>query len=365
MQRKYKIIAAILTAAAAAGGGVYLNFKEPPEPVEVEKKVVQQKPIQGYGVIDIDLIKSKLTDGELLNELVEKEKRLRLELDALMTPYQTPKIDEPPKIDEKPFQESAQEKNAQNFISQMAELRAERKRLTKKFTEESREEYIKRRDSVRNVYLNQALNINLKLQNADNLRLSYEEVKALQAELDRLVFERNEKQREMLEQWTAEINARVENEIAPKEKQIRNDAQENLQKLQAEADKKVQDTQERNKNLMETAVKEIEARQKRRQEILEELTTVTKERTELENKILDLITDETGKLGAMYKLEAVLIKREPQPIQKNFYFGGEMPFKLPEKKSFGAIVYPSKNTPDLTQDLIKSLELKGILKLDE
>ena len=89
-----------------------------------------------------------------------------------------------------------------------------------------------------------------------------------------------------------------------------------------------------------------------------ELAEVTKERTELENKILDSITEEAGKLGALYRLEAVLIKRNSQPQEKIFNFDGEMQFELSEKKSLGAIIFPGKNSPDLTQDLIKELELK-------
>ena len=352
MQKKYKISAAVL-AASLVGGGLYVNFNSPEPIAKVEeKKIEQPKPVGGFGIIDLEQIKTKLPEGEIWDELIAREKRLQLELDALMLPYQKPKVDEPPKIDEKPFEDSAREKNAQDFISQMAQLKAKRQSLAEKYREESREEYIRRRDEVTSVYFNRALNITLKIQNADNLRLTEEQVKSLQDELDAIVAERNQRQGEMLAQWTAEINERVESEIAPEEARIEAEARENLEKLQAEAEQKIQETQERNKNLMEAAVKEIEARQKRRQEILAELTEVTKERTELENKILDSITEEAGKLGAMYRLEAVLIRRKPQ-------LSDEMQFNSPEKKSLGAVIYPGKNTPDLTQDLIKELELKN------
>lgn len=352
MQKKYKISAAVL-ATALLGGGLYMNFPSPEPVAKVEeKKVEQPKPVGGFGIIDLEQIKSKIPEGEILDELIAREKRLRLELDALMVPYQKPKVDEPPKIDEKPFEDSAREKNAQDFISQMAQLKAKRQSLTEKYREESRDEYVRRRDEVHEVYLNRALNITLKLQNADNLQLTEDDVKNLQDELDAIVAERNQKQYEMLTQWTAEINERVESEIAPEEARIRAEAEENLNKLQAEAEQKILETQERNKNLMEAAVKEIEARQQRRQEILAELTEVEKERTELENKILDSITEEAGKLGAMYRLEAVFIKRNAQPLD-------EMQLDPPEKKSLGAMIYPGKNTPDLTQDLIKELELKA------
>ena len=354
MQKKYRIATAIL-ATAIVGGGLYVNFsKEPPKPAE-EKRIEQPKSVQGFGVIDWDQIIEKHPDGELLKELFGREKKLQLELDALLTPYQKPKDSEPPKIDEKPFEDSAREKNAQSFISQMAELKAKRAQLTEKIRRESRAEYLRRRDAVTSGYFNRALNITLKLQNADNLHLTQEQIEKLQIELDELVAERNQKQGEMLAQWTAEINERVEKEIAPEEMRIRQAAQENLQKLQEETAQKIQETQERNKNLMETAAKEIEARQTRRKEILEELTEVTKNRAELENKIFDSIVDEVGKIAAMLRLETVFIKSQTVE-EKNF---GENNFDFKQKKSRGAMIYLGKDAQDLTKDLIKAMELKS------
>ncbi|MBR6012628.1 MAG: hypothetical protein IK062_02450 [Selenomonadaceae bacterium] len=351
MEKKYRIPAAIL-AAVLVGGGLYSNFHETPKPVE--KKVEQPKPIQGFGVIDLDEVKANHPDGGLLEELLSREKRLNLELDALLIPYQKPKDLEPPKIEEKPFNDSAREKNAQSFISQMAELRAKKNQLTEKYRRESREEYLRRRDEVTSVYFNRALNITLKLQNADNLGLSAAEIKELQTELDELVAERNQKQGEMLAKWTAEINERVEKEIAPEETRIKEEAKQNLQKLQEEAQQKIQETQQRNLNLMETATKEIEARQIRRKEILEELTEVTKERALIENKILDYIAEEAGKLGAMLKLEAIFLKSRHDD-EKLFK---EDKFDFTLKKSPGAMIYIGKDTPDLTNDIIKSMKLK-------
>ena len=352
MKKKYRIPAAIL-ALAIIGGGLYENFHEPPKPVE--KKITEPKPIQGFGIIDLDQIKAGHPDGELLTELLGREKKLHLELEALLIPYQKPKDLESPKIDEKPFEDSAREKNAQNFISHMAELKAKRTQLTEKYRRESRAEYLRRRDAVTSGYFNRALNITLKLQNADNLGLTAEQVRNLQIELDEIVAERNQKQGEMLAKWAAEINERVEKEIAPEEEKVRNEARENLQKLQSEAVQKIQDLQERNKNLMETAAKEIEARQNRRREILTELTEVTKERMIIENKILDSIADEVGKLGAMMRLEAVFIMSHD--IEEKSFDEDKWDFTL--KKSPGAMIYPGKDTVDLTKDLIKAMTLKS------
>ena len=324
---RYKILAAIIFIIV--GVGIYGNFNQSPEPVKVEKKVTDPKPIQGYGVIDLEQIRAVHPLGAELDELEAQEKRLHLELDALSIPYQKPKSDKPPEIDEKPFDDSAREKNMQSLISRLAELKAKRTQLTEKYTRESRAEYIRRRDEVHSVYLNRALNITLKLQNADNLNLTYEEINRLQAELDDLVIERNKKQAEMLAQWTAEINERVEKEIAPEEAGIKREAEDNLKKLQDEAAQKVRDTEERNKNLMETAIKEIEARQNRRKEISAELEEVTKNRTELESKILDSIVEKVAMLGKAYRLEMIFVK------------------------SSRAKIYSGKNTLDLTKELLK------------
>lgn len=353
MKNIYKVLAAIMSATVI-GGVLYENFQEPPAKKVEEKKISEQKPVQGFGVINLEQIKSAHPDGATLDELLATEKRLRLELEALMIPYQKPKEDNPPKIDEKPFDESAREKNMQNFMSQLSELKAKRTQLTEKYRRESREEYLRRRDEVRDVYLNRALNITLKLQNADNLKLTDDEIRKLQVELDELVIERNQKQVEMLEQWTAELNERVEKEIAPEEERIRREAEETLRREQDEALQKVQNAQERNKNLMEQATKEIEARKLRRKETLAELEEVTKNRIELENKILDSIVEEVGKLAAFHKLEAVLINTDPLPaivIDKHM-------FDFTIKKSPGAKIYVGKDTPDLTADLLKTIELK-------
>ncbi len=327
---KYKILAAILSVIA--GVGLYQNFHEPPKdetPEPAPKKISEPKPIQGYGVIDLERIKSAHPEGENLAELESREKRLRLELDALLIPYQKPKEDKPPEIDKKPFDESAREKNMQNLISQLAELKAKRTQLTEQYTKESRAEYIRRRDEVHSVYLNRALNITLKLQNADNLRLTEEQINQLQAELDELIIERNKKQGEMLAQWTAEINERVEKEIAPEESRIKREAEDNLKKMQEESAQKIRETEERNKNLMETATHEIEARQNRRKEILSELDEVAKNRTELENKILDSIVEKVAMLGKAYRLEMIFVKSDKIKI------------------------YTGKNTQDLTGELLK------------
>ena len=163
--------------------------------------------------------------------------------------------------------DAAREKNTHDIIEKFSAIRAKKKRLAEEFTAESREEYLRRRNEVRDVYLNAALNITLKLQNADNLKLSPEDIQKLQNELDEIVRSRNLAQKDMLDQWTAEINQRVEAATAEEEQAARLEMQKLREQSTAEADKKIQEVQERNKELTERTIQEIESRQKRRTEL--------------------------------------------------------------------------------------------------
>ena len=361
MTGKYKLSAAAISAILLGGGLYFFSAEEKPPEVE-QKKIVETKPVQGFGIVDLERIKAKHPDGEELKNLVAREKRLKLELEAAMTPYKPPQ--ENPEFEEKPFDEAAKEKNMQVIMEKFSALKAKKVQLAEKFTAESREEYLRRRDEVRDKFLNEALNINLKLQNADNLRLTSEEIQNLQAELTELTRQRNLKQKEMLDAWTAEINQRVEQATAEEEAQARAEAKQLREQSTVDADKKIQEVQERNKNSTEKINSEIESRQKRRRELAEEIAEVSKQREELENKILSSIVEQVGKLGALYKLEMVFVKNDLQDLEifsRDFDF---FDFKISQtknlmQKKFGAKIFSANGVVDLTNDLIKEMELKG------
>ena len=340
MLKKYKLSAAALSAILI-GGGLY--FYQPQETPKVEqKKITDSTQVQGFGVVDLERIKNKHPLGAELKNLVGREKRLRLELDAALQPYKPPQHN--PEFEEKPFDESAREKNMQAIMERFSTLKAKKLQLVEQFTADSRE----------------ALNITLKLQNADNLRLSNEEIQKLQADLDEIVKDRNNAQKAMLDQWTAEINQRVEKATAEEEAQARADAKKLREQSTADAEKKVAEVQARNKALTEKINSEIESRQKRRRELAEELQKVTAEISELENKILSSTVEEVGKLGALYRLENIFVKMDSWKdvkLESNFLIPHSS-LLTPNSKS-GGVIYFSKNVKDLTKDLIKEMELKG------
>jgi len=352
---KYKLPAAALIGFLV-GGGLYFYESSEVQNVEPQKNIQAQKSIQGYGVIDFERVKNRHPDGARLKELVGREARLKLELDAALQPYKPPQ--EQPEIDSKPFEESSREKNMQAVMERMSALKAKKVRLVEQFRAESQEEYLRRRDAVRSVYLNAALNITLKLQNADNLHLTQEEIQKLQEELEQITLERNDQQKKMLSEWTTEINSRVEQAIGEEERQLRQEFSQIREQSAIEAEQKIFETQKRNKTLTNNTIQEIESRQRRRRELLQELKEVTKEREDLEDKILASIVDETGKLAAISKLEMVFVKREVNPERLSGF--SDLNFDFLQKKSSGAKIYIGKGATDLTKDLIKAMDLKGV-----
>ena len=350
----YRLKAAAVIAALIGGG---LLLYEPPKvenpaPVERPQKVKQETPIHGFGYVDFAQILNKHPKGDELKVLIGKEIRLKLELNEIMRPVTPPKL---PEINTKPFEESAREKNMQNIISKFAELRARKKRIAEEYKNETEEEYLKRRNANREIFMNEAFNITLKLNNAKTLHLTEEQIQEYQKRLDEITVERNMKQKELLDEWTAEIEAYTNAQVAEDEARIKAEAKEMEERYSEDAMQKLRETQERNKQLMEAAMQEVAFRNTRRREILDELLTTTEQRAKLEDEIIESITYEAGKLGALYKLQMVLVKHSDFYNTENLSKNAEIFFNLTTPKSPGAMIFEGTDTKDLTADLLKTI----------
>ena len=349
----YRALAAAI-ATILIGGGLYF-YHAPEKPAEPEEKKIDKpaQKIQGFGLIDIEKIQAAHPDGELLKNLQATELRLRLELNEAMRVVEMPKP-EPPKINEKVFDEAAWQKNAQEVISQLAELESRKKLAAEEYRKKSEAHYLEERNKIRDKYVNENFNIQLKLRNADNLRLKPEEIDELTARLDKLEFDRNAEQKALLDKWMAEIEKYAEESVAADEARLKAESERLREEMESQARQKESDVTERNKKLMEDALREMENRQVRRRELLSELNEVGRERAELEKKILDSITDKAIMLAAAHRLEMVFVKRKPAQEEK-YLRGVEWNFELKPPERVGAVLYPGKNIRDLTDELIKEM----------
>ena len=89
---------------------------------------------------------------------------------------------------------------------------------------------------------------------------------------------------------------------------------------------------------------------------------ISKQTDELENKILDAIVSEAGRLAAMLKLQMIFAKQDEE-IQPDGY---SLPLKIGNSENFRinskTVIFAAGGITDLTNDVIKSMKLKGILK---
>jgi len=348
----YRVLIALMFALI--GGGLYYYGS----PKVVNEPVVQKvdKPPQesrGVGIIDIEKIQAVHPEGELLDELQARELRLRLELNEAMKVVELPKP-EPPEANKEVFDEAAWQKNAQLVVSQLAELENKKKVAREEYLKNSEPHYIEERNKIRERYLNEQLNIQLKLDNADNLHLKPEQVNELLQQLEKVQFERNQLQKELLDKWKAEIEQYVTDSVAEEEARLKAEAERLRLEVEEQTRKKESDVTERNKKLMEDALREMEERQIRRRELLTELNEVGRERVELEKKILDSIVDKATMLAAVNRLEMVFVKRNPDEL-KLLKRRIDWTFELKPPAHVGAVVIAGKKAKDLTDDLIKEM----------
>ena len=350
----YRVWAAILTALI--GGGLYYygmpQQQQSASPVENEI----QKPAQarGVGIIDIEKIRAAHPDGEQLDYLLATELRLRLELNEAMRLEELPKP-QPPETNTEVFDEAAWQKNAQAVISQLAELESRKKAAAEQYRKDSEPRYREERDRIIGEFLNENLNIKLKLQNADNLRLPPEKVNELLKRLDEVEFERNKAQKELYDKWLAEIKKFSDESVAEDEVRLKAEYERLKAEVEAQTQKRKEDVTERNKQAMEDSLRAMEDRQIRRRELLSELTEVGRERAELEKKILDSITDKATMLAAVYRLEMILVRRAPDDYDKILSRHIVWNFELKSPERVGAVLVPGKKARDLTDDLIKEM----------
>ena len=262
----YRILATAAAAILIGGGLYYYGLPERTEPVD--KKIDRPAPQEsgGVGIIDIERIQAAHPDGETLNQLRATELRLRLELNEAMKVVELPKP-APPETDSEVFDEATWQKNAQRVMSQLAELKSRKKLLAEEYRKNSEPRYIEERNKIRDKFMNEQFNIQLKLKNSDHLRLPQEEYNELLERLDQIEIERNRLQSELFERWNAEIAQYAEDSVAEDEARLRAESDRLRAEVEEQSRKKESDVTARNKKLMDDALREMESRQNRRREL--------------------------------------------------------------------------------------------------
>ena len=346
-----KIYVALATAVAMMSSVGYIYYNDVVKP-PVEKKISKVKekiePSFKAGIINLDSINEILPDVNHLYELRSRETRLRLELNDAMKPV----LMTPPKIDNKPFDDAIWQKNAQAIISEVAEIEKRKKQIAEDYRKATEEEYLKKRDEANNKFLNEILNIKLKLQNADNMRLTAEQIEEFENRLNEIQIERNELQRQLIEQWTQEIANYAEETVKADSERLQAQAQESMAKAKEETQRAQEAVQERNKAIMEQAMQESAARQDRRRQLMSELQEVSTERKQLEEQMLDSISDIATKLAVIHKLDLILVNNKFEKF--NIFEEDTASFENDIQNV--PTIFATSETIDLTNELVKELQ---------
>ena len=349
-------IIAIITAAGI-GGYNYFNTKDSTPTPKTQTPTEVTEP-QGIGYIDLNRIRARCADSERMLDLKRRETRLQLELKYAMKPV----IITPPQLETKPFDDSVWQKNAQTIISQAAEIEHKKKQAAEEYRRSTEAAYLQKRDEVNNQFLNEILNIKLKLQNADNMRLTDEKINELNKQLQELQIKRGETQGELQRQWIAEIAEYAEQAVKADMERLHTEAQASMAQVKAAAEQTQASAEERNRLVMEQAMRESELRQDRRQQLLDELNQVRREYDELETKLIDEISDNVAKLAVIHKLKLVLAKRDLNENEQLLPFDLDndtsisLLFVQDKFRNSGAAILADGEAIDLTDELIKEMD---------
>lgn len=321
------------------GGWMFRTWIAPPSvPMTAERTLV--------GTIDLQEALKSHKDYRRLEQLRQECETLRAELAAVILP--PPQVASP-RVEEKPFEDSVWQKNAQNIIGRAAELSRQRKKNAMEYRARTEEDFLAKKATIDEAYLNDITNIRLKLDNADVLGLSREIVLSLTERLEQLQRERGEKQRALSEQWEAEIKEYARSSVAGSMEELKSQAAATKEQLESEAMRRQSDAQARDIQAMEAQMQAAQRFQKaaERQRELEEKE---QEILSLESHMFNDVAGKTAKLAILHHF--TLVVANPATRTESLIPWENRVGAPPER--FAKVI--ASGAEDITQELVEELE---------
>ena len=232
---------------------------------------------------------------------------------------------QPPETDSQPFKDSVWQKNAQTVIGGRVQLERERKQTEEDYREATRAAYEAQRAALDDEYLNDILNINLKLDNQKQMHhpwVKQEELDAERAvweeEALRLKRERGERQYQLKLAWDKQVQDYVNSVMAPKVAEWDRRSKEALQQQKAEAVAAEAAAQARNAELMGKQMAlslQVQQHLEKRQQLVQ----VRQELAALENHIANDIAGRGAKIAILHHYTMIL--SVPMPTLQGIFPG--------------------------------------------
>ena len=291
-----------------------------------------------------------------------KEHNAYSQLDGLRKEYQTMAADLAmdnqeeyifaPQVDAQPFMDAAEQKQALQNVDDRGRLMAQLREAEKAQRAATQPAYQAEKDEIDASYLNEIFNIRLKLDNAQSMRLSQDDIDTLQTRLMDLQHERGQRQYALDAKYEASIRSFVQGIAARNDAQLRGMGAQNMAKLQSEEAKKQTAAQERDTNLMQQKLQDSAQRGQRIAQKKADLQAKKKEIEALEDHMLKEIAGKASKLAILHHLTLILANPAANVQYDNRL--GTQPNPAIQKNRYLPVV--SVDTLDLTDELIDELQ---------
>jgi lipopolysaccharide export LptBFGC system permease protein LptF len=206
------------------------------------------------------------------------------------------------------FQEMAQKQASHAGLKDGAAYKAKRQAAAKSWQDDNQAEYERIHDEVDGGYLNEILNIRLKLDNRDSMRLSDEAAEALENQLADLQQERGQKQRELMQRYQAALGKYLSDFDAKNRPALEQDIKAAKQHGESVALAKQSDAQARDAAAMQMSLagkgreQRLQAKRAALQEKTEEIRT-------MEEHMMNDIAGKAAKLAIIHHLTLIVASR--------------------------------------------------------
>ncbi len=253
------------------------------------------------GMLDMQQLIKAHPDYEKLQkvqqEIVHLENSLALEDLKLQLPQ--------PQVDDKLFQEAAQQKTRLDQLERHGDLVKQLNELAEKKRQELKPQFDAERSAASQPYLNEILNLRIKTDSADVLGLSQEQVQEMLNRIDELQRQRDQVLSQLSQEQEQRFKEIMAEEAAePMAELKRLNEQEKQQTQQAELDKELA-VQTRNAQALEQAVSPVEQKisTAKKKTLLEARKIQAKQ---IQDKIYSDIAGRAAKLAILHKLTLIL-----------------------------------------------------------
>ena len=289
----------LLVLGGIAGGWLWLHpgGKVPPPPTETAAKSMEDAGVVRLGEVVRKhpeygtLLRLRGEYAELSESLAQGERQL-LKMTA-------------PDAIKKPFDDAVEQKKKQVLIKEHGEFMEKLAEAEKAKREETRALYEAARNEINAAYFNEIFNTQLKLDNADIMRLSDETIADLKRHLENLQRERGRHQYELHQKYEAEIRAYKEALAAEHGVSLAALEQDTDERLRAEEMRKRSEAQARNLDALQKNMLDAVELRMRLSEVRTALQAKEREIAALEDGLTLDLAGKAAKLAVLRHLSIV------------------------------------------------------------